>query len=134
MNELGYQKLIIDVVRDAGGAAFKLSNRFLIGVPDLLVKLPRCEAALLEVKLNPFPKKSPTIRLAVTRPQELFLQKFRKAGMITGYVSILRDGTRFGIWVGSIIDVPVSNHEVVPVRERGPAIIGALEGYLWPTT
>lgn len=40
MKEIELQKYVIDVVRANGGAAYKLSHRFAIGVSDLLVKLP----------------------------------------------------------------------------------------------
>ncbi len=40
MLETDLQKYVIDVVRARGGAAYKLSHRFAIGVSDLLVKLP----------------------------------------------------------------------------------------------
>jgi hypothetical protein len=52
VNELGYQKLVIDAVKSDGGFAFKLSNRFLSGIPDLLVQLPGLSTHLWEVKLS----------------------------------------------------------------------------------
>lgn len=91
MDELALQKLLVDVVRKNGGAADKLSHRFLVGVPDLLVKLPGAPAGLLEVKQHTWNKIKPAkIKLAVTKLQEVMLKRYDDAGMPTGVVSFLQ--------------------------------------------
>lgn len=49
-NELKHQTDIVDSVKRDGGNAFKMSNRFLIGVPDLAVALPPFAPCVIEVK------------------------------------------------------------------------------------
>ena len=39
-NELGFQKEICDSAKFQGGRARKLSHRFSVGVPDILVSIP----------------------------------------------------------------------------------------------
>jgi len=90
MNELQLQSLVIDSVRDSGGAAFKLSNRFLIGVCDLLLKVPDRPAALVEVKLQRLSNRTRDdfrFVLDVTVPQRDFLTSFASAGMLCGVLS-----------------------------------------------
>lgn len=79
----------IKAVIAAGGTAHKLSNRFLIGVSDLLVKLPANPAMLIEVKKNPFPVKSHIVDLEVTPKQLQFLVSYAKVGMRCGVLSFL---------------------------------------------
>ena len=92
MNELRAQRLVVEAVRERGGAAHKLSSRFLIGVSDLLVKLPQRPAALVEVKLHKF-KVSVTERapftLDLTHAQEKFLTDYASAGMVCGVMSFV---------------------------------------------
>lgn len=49
-DELGVQTKIIKSVRQDGGYGRKMSNRFAIGVPDLLVALPPFAPCVIEVK------------------------------------------------------------------------------------
>ena len=49
-NELSFQKEIIDSAKAAGGYGFKLTNRFTIGVPDILVSVPMYAPSLFEAK------------------------------------------------------------------------------------
>lgn len=92
MKELDCQKLVVDVVRANGGAAHKLSHRFLVGVCDLLVKFPSAPATLLEAKLAKLKRLDPqhTIELAVTVPQIQFLRAYRKVGMRCGVLSFIQ--------------------------------------------
>lgn len=95
MKEVDLQSLVIKAVRNKGGAAHKLSHRFLIGVSDLLVKLSNCPAVLLEAKLNKF---SHTTTLShrfdsgVTVLQREFLRKYYNAGMKCGVLSFVEHG------------------------------------------
>lgn len=49
-NEIKHQTDIKNSVKRDGGHAFKMSNRFLIGVPDLHVALPPFAPCVVEVK------------------------------------------------------------------------------------
>lgn len=97
MIELDMQKYVVDSVNHAGGFAFKMSHRFLVGIPDLLVKLPQPgvlrnspAAGILEVKQRDAPKSDIEFRLDVTPQQKRYLTMAHKAGMPTGVISFLR--------------------------------------------
>ncbi len=110
MKELDLQRLIVDAVNGAGGRAFKLNNRFMIGYSDLLVKLPpRAQAplrgafhndfpaGLLEVKQRARPKTAAQFQLDVTHAQGVFLQAAHDAGMPCGMASFLQEGSGSGL-------------------------------------
>lgn len=112
MKETALQKYVIDVVRANGGAAYKLSHRFAIGVSDLLVKLkpkntivkpgeffkPMFSAMLLEVKQHEGVNTSPyPFKLDVTRPQQDFLRDFGRAGMRVGVLSFLQQNGKLNL-------------------------------------
>lgn len=102
MKETDYQKFVLDIVREAAGAGHKLSNRFLVGVSDLLIKLPGREAALIEVKLakfHPATKPDHEFDLGVTVLQREFLKKYHEAGMRAGVLSFVEHG-RQQLWAG----------------------------------
>lgn len=147
MKEVDYQKFVLDIAREAGGAGHKLSNRFLIGVSDLLIKLPGREAALIEVKLAKF---APTTKpdhefdLGVTVLQREFLKKYHKAGMRVGVLSFVEHG-RQKLWAdvfgldsfneaGYLIR-QIANHVPLCWTERRIEIRDMLEDFTrWPTT
>lgn len=90
MREVDLQSLIIKAVQENGGASHKLSNRFLVGVVDLLIKLPNIPAMVMEVKITDFRpgiSSNHKIRLDVTHLQQNFLKQYHKAGMIAGVIS-----------------------------------------------
>lgn len=142
MKEVDYQKFVLDIVRDAGGAGHKLSNRFLVGVSDLLIKLPDREAALIEVKLAKFaPKTKPDheFNLGVTVLQQEFLKKYNKAGMRTGIMSFVEHG-RQKLWVGlfkldtfdepGYVERPIDAHTPLCWVERRVEILDVIKGFV----
>lgn len=50
MKELDFQKRIIDLIREEGGYGYKLSNRFKVGIPDLLIAAPLRGVVFFECK------------------------------------------------------------------------------------
>lgn len=94
MKEIDAQSLIVQAVCDKGGYAHKLSNRFLIGVADLLVKLPDAPAALIEVKLEDINRREGSFKLKPTVLQRKFLQSYQDAGMRAGMASFIERGKR----------------------------------------
>lgn len=109
MNELALQKYLVDSVNDAGGFAFKMSHRFLVGVPDILVQLPvthwykpsagilphvvRPIAGILEVKQREAVINEPrasSFKLDVSPQQKNFLARAAKGGMPVGVVSFIQ--------------------------------------------
>lgn len=95
MSELRLQTLLCKGVNDKGGMAFKLANRFLVGVSDLFVQVPGFRTACVECKLNKratAPKEG--VAVAVTSPQVRYLQKLDKAGgcgRVASFVTIKAD-------------------------------------------
>lgn len=94
MNELRFQKLIVDAVRSVGGFAHKMSSKFLIGVPDLFLKLPAHVPGMWEVKINDMPKRTNGVKLDITPLQLKWLSDYAHSGGVAGVISGLRDGTR----------------------------------------
>lgn len=144
---------MIDVVRARGGAAYKLSHRFAIGVSDLLVKLndtsatfkePTLPAMLLEVKLAhgaPLGRNMNTrqFKLEVTRPQKEFLQDFGRAGMRVGVLSFLENNGKLELY-GAIFELDrlkaaeyrvstLDHMPLRPVKERDAKLYQMLEDY-----
>lgn len=97
MKEVDYQTHIVAAVKDGGGAATKLSHRFLTGVSDLLIKMPGLPAGLFEVKKNDMPKLAQRFKLDVTVPQYRFLEAYEVAEMKVGVISLLID--RHEVWI-----------------------------------
>lgn len=139
MREIQYQSLVLDVVRDAGGAGHKLSNRFLVGVADLLIKLPGREPVLVEVKLAKFAKSTKDgheFDVGVTVPQLEFLKKYHNAGMKTGVLSFVEHGNaraqnlrvgafKLDLFGKTCLYANISEHKRVENRENG--ILTALQ-------
>lgn len=93
MKETECQQLVIDAViaEGVGGQALKFNNRFVIGIPDLLVKLPTVEPMILEAKLFSFSEKTLgngyLIKdIGATKSQRDQLRDWGYAGMLTGVV------------------------------------------------
>ena len=102
MKELELQSMIIDAVIDKGkGHAYKASSRFLVGVADVLIKLPQWSAGFLEVKQRDWPATDARFLLDVTHAQQIFLRRFNAAGMPCGVASFLQMGTGAGfkLWL-----------------------------------
>lgn len=95
MKEIDCQSMVVDLVRSRGGAATKLSNRFLVGVADLLVKLPKWPATLIEVKLHQTSTmKDREFKLEVTELQKKFLREYKAAGFVCGVMSFVEEAGR----------------------------------------
>lgn len=100
MNELDLQNRVVKVVRTSqGGAAHKLSHRFLVGVPDLMVKVPKYPVMILEVKKDERPKVKEVVTLDVTVPQKRFLLQWAAAGVMCGVMSFLYQVRPRRLWV-----------------------------------
>lgn len=92
------QQLVVQAVREGGGQALKFNNRFMIGVCDLLLKLPGYEPMMLECKKIDLTRR--TIEaghvwdLGCTKKQKDFLRDWHEAGMLTGVVSFIQEPGR----------------------------------------
>lgn len=101
MKETDLQSMLVDAVEYARGRGHKMSNRFLIGVSDVIVKLPKWPAGFIEVKQRAYPTSDKPFELDVTTPQANFLRDFDAAGMPCGVASFLQSGVGTGkkIWL-----------------------------------
>lgn len=95
IKEINVQTKVVKAVVEHGGFAKKMSHRFLVGVPDLMVKLPDLPVALVEVKFDEHPKKSLTYTTEITHPQRAFLRESRAAGIPSLVLTVLRSDTAY---------------------------------------
>lgn len=137
-SELDLQKLVVDVVnQDLGGFARKLSHRFLIGVPDILVKVPGNPCAvILEVKQQKAPVKLDTIHLDVSVAQARFLRDALKGGVPTGVVSFIQKPGMLGMLCWPTSDFPATgtdfpllteDHSWSKIKDRRKLVARMLE-------
>lgn len=125
MQELDIQRELIKATIVQGGEAFKMSNRFLVGVPDLFVQLPNHPTALIEVKYEQRKKMDGIVHVCLTGPQQNRIRLIQKAGGVAGWVLVVRVGLGRYLWHASRIigsDWPV---EMRIMQERQ-------HGRLWP--
>lgn len=94
MTEAQLAMLAVDVIASSGGFAQRMSHRFLVGVPDLIIKLPASPAGWLEVKQSTRPKRSPCVAIDTTLSQRLFLQRAARANMPAGVLSFVWEKVR----------------------------------------
>lgn len=99
MRELQAQSLVVKAVNGRGGKAFKMANRFLVGVVDLFVQMPGCPTYVWEVKLNKRSLKT-DVPIDLTAPQEKFLRDVIKAGGKGGVISFVQDGNE--LWFAAV--------------------------------
>ena len=85
-SELTLQRKLIEETNRLGGYAQKLSNRFLVGVPDLLLHLPGLPTAFIECKLEVLPARPTTpIKINLSPQQRAVLKKMQAADMVAGW-------------------------------------------------
>lgn len=110
MNELSAQAMIVKAIQDEGSFALKLSHRFLVGVPDLLVHMRNAGTALMEVKLHKGGARDVEYELGVTALQNRFLKEAVRSGMKAGVIS-LYERNKAGIRDFGMTVQPVDEHE-----------------------
>lgn len=93
MNELAYQRLIIKSVIEYGGAGWKQNNRFLVGVPDLLLQVLGWGTSICEVKKTTYPYDlSCQVKFTLSQLQLNTLRSWSEAGGIGGVIVIATRG------------------------------------------
>lgn len=82
MTELTHQRKIIDDFKKAFPQAYaiKMSNRFLSGVPDLMLKAPGHDVILVEMKLTEYKKKG-YVNVDTTILQRETMRMMERAGL-----------------------------------------------------
>ena len=82
MKELDIQRQIVKSCKKQGGYGLKMDNRFVAGIPDLLLSLPICGPALIEIKVKGnYP----------TPLQKKTLADMREAGIAAGLATIKQE-------------------------------------------
>ncbi len=146
--ELDNQKWVIEAVQSVGGFGHKMNNRFMVGVPDLYIKLPKFQGSFFECKVAPLPKRENTpITLKVTPLQERFLRRAQRAGTDAGVISFVefRDQIPMvGLAIKGIeywperndeneddrpFALPQAEHRGAPKRDRTALILDQLKRY-----
>ena len=95
MIETEMQKLLIDAAKSVGGQGLKLNNRFLVGVVDLLIKIPDRQPFWLEAKKIDLSQLTVDTTnhiwtLDVTQRQKAHLRDWTAAGMLCGVASFVQ--------------------------------------------
>lgn len=85
MKELDFQRHLVKAALAQGGYAFKMSHRFLVGIPDLFVKLPSYPTTLIECKMGTINARR-EVSVDLTPKQRKSLRDARKAGQAAGWV------------------------------------------------
>lgn len=114
--ELPFQSKLIQAVKEEGGWGRKLSNRFIIGMPDLLLKLP-CYVSpfLVEVKMVVLPVRlDDQLKVALTALQGQTLLEWRRAGGSGGALICYQEPGRGG---GKQI-LAYRTHETPPTKQE----------------
>lgn len=100
MKELSLQALVTSAIRKNGGFAIKLANRFLVGVPDLMIQIPGYPTTLWEVKRGNELWQGTKVKFGLTPMQYNLLDRFSKAGGICGVMHFMvgKQHMYFGIF------------------------------------
>lgn len=149
MKELDYQKLLIDVVKQHGGFAFKSANRYLVGVSDVFftfqtirlemktgskgyVKIPPLVSGFLECKLDPLPVRKTTITLDTTVKQRQFLNNVIAGGARGGVMSFIRDRKMLGVTIVApdVLTIHINDYRIDSHQRRAALVWETLEGWL----
>ena len=136
--ELQFQKRLIDAVEERGGWAIKLSNRFTIGIPDLLVQIWGWPTMLLEVKLVELPVNDYTkmqVLSPLTALQKQTIIKAQNAGALAGVIWVQHERNAGECMMTSIVlDPPYKGYfrEYSIKRHRGQSLALMLPGVFNP--
>lgn len=114
MKEVALQGLVVDLVNEHGGYARKLSHKFLVGISDLLVKMPEYPAIKIEVKQRICqPNVDREFELTdLTVLQKRDLLEAQAAGMNCGVLSFVQTKNGLTTLHGAI-------YPILPLQEAG---------------
>lgn len=90
MMEIQLQAELCKEARSQGGFAFKMSNRFLVGVPDLFCQIPSLRTTLLEIKIER--RQTPLLEAKLTEHQKNYLQRINDSGGVAGWATFVPKG------------------------------------------
>jgi hypothetical protein len=121
--ELDMQEKLVEAVKKIeGGYGFKLSNKFLAGIPDLFLSTPSVGPVLLEVKMVDGPEEL----VLLTPLQRHVIIKLKAAGTAAGIVAI-RPEEEFRRYTAYV----TTDHDVVRINSNMSKFIKVV-GEPWP--
>jgi len=136
MKELAFQSLIAKAAREVGGFAHKMSSRFLVGVPDLLLQLPSKYTGMWEVKIDDMPKMKSEITPAVTPLQLKWLREYINSDGVGGVISGVRSDKGLYIKVYRMVGdeetmppLAVDDYVLLPRGRREEVIVSEICKY-----
>lgn len=123
--ETQFQKDLIDEAARQGGYGIKMSNKFLAGVPDLLIKMPAWPSAVLvEMKKNAeVSKNAPRVLVGITALQMDHLRRANAAGIPSYVMSIMSlrgFPSTFFVAVCRILDQSAESGYTIPIQTYSP--------------
>lgn len=129
LNELKLQRLVVDAVTQHGGFAFKMSNRFLAGIPDLFVQIPAYPTSIWEVKISQPAQTRGYCNMKVTPLQWQALSRHRAAGGLGGVISFLKRDNGWCVTIRSELgtNLIVDNHILLVRGKREKIIVDELK-------
>lgn len=134
-NELGEQTHVIKSVRKIGGYGRKISHRFHIGIPDLLLVVPGYVPGIWEMKDLGEWNKNTERALGVTEKQEIELQEFDIAcadPLAKFPVPLIACGALFTYKARGQRFLSICHHSVMTVRQNQFPTILREEGPFYP--
>lgn len=116
-NELWFQRQLIEAAKALGGYGQKLSNRFISGVPDLLLQVPKNRTILAEVKQKLITDSTRLVTVNLTKLQYDKLHRHQKSGGYGGWVMVahLRSGEK---WVMASTDLDADTFTIQHYKEQ----------------
>lgn len=94
VNEIAWQRRILNQVAKEGGYGKKWATPYTVGVPDLVLSLPRVGLTLAEVKLETNWAKNTQRTIGLTEKQSLELSRFYTAGARTRVLLVVDNGEK----------------------------------------
>jgi len=121
--ELDMQEKLVDAVKKVeGGYGFKLSNKFLAGIPDLFLSTPSVGPVLLEVKMVEGPEQL----VLLTPLQRHVIIRLKAAGTAAGII-VIRPEEEFRRYTAYV----TTDHDVVRVNKDMAKFVKVV-GEPWP--
>lgn len=126
VKEVDLQTELKNAVIDAGGYAYKQSNRFLVGVLDLFVQLPTHPTVILEVKYENKYRADGSVKIELSPHQVRNMGNINKAGGVAGWIMLVRRGPGEYEWIVG------RSQPIIPVKTTSATRHLKLKGQPWP--
>lgn len=126
MDELQLQRELLGDLDD-GSYGFKVSSRFLVGIPDLYIQSPNLPAVWLEIKFVRGLSSTNFTTVSLTPKQRAVLTRIQAAGGRSGWLLAVQLDRR-----GNYVLACGTDPSVKRVRMSGDDILTRERGATWP--